>query len=380
MATILVTDGEQRSALATTRSLGRAGHRVIVLSASGRSLAGASRHAARDVAVVPAGIASDRFAESVARVARDERADLVFPIAEEAMLAVLAHRDAIPAIVPFADLDRFRAVSDKNHVLEVATTVGIRVPVQWELLTPDDPPPSLQPPLVLKPTRSVWTAPDGTRGRVSVSWVHRPVDFVPALRAYPAAAFPVLAQEAISGPGVGVFLLLHEGSVLARFAHERVLEKPPSGGASVVSRSRPIDEELYEKSVRLLEALGWSGVAMVEYKRDIVTDEPVLMEINGRFWGSLQLAIDAGVDFPALLAEVALGGNPDPVLDYHPTRMRWEWGHVDHLVARLKSVGGFRVIPAWLAAFAVRGEVCRVADPGPFARETVAWVGALFKR
>jgi predicted ATP-grasp superfamily ATP-dependent carboligase len=190
----------------------------------------------------------------------------------------------------------------------------------------------------------------------------------------------VLAQEAISGPGIGVFLLLYGGRVLARFAHERVLEKPPSGGVSVLSQSRPIDEELFEKSVRLLEALGWSGVAMVEYKRDATTGEPVLMEINGRFWGSLQLAIDAGVDFPALVAEAALGGDPAPVLDYRPARMRWEWGHVDHLIARLRTPGGFRAIPAWLAAFSARGEILRIGDPAPFLRETVGWARALFKR
>jgi len=377
MATILVTDGEQRAALAIVRSLGRAGHRVLVLSASGRSLAGASRFAKREIAVPDAGETPEAFADAVARIAGEEGADLVIPVAEEAVLAVLAARERIPARVPFTDLDRFRAVCDKNRVLELARSVDIRVPVQWEIRTPDDPPPGLQPPFVLKPARSVWTAPDGTRGRVSVSWVRSASEFEAALRAYPAPAFPILAQEAITGPGVGVFVLLHEGRVLARFAHRRLLEKPPSGGVSVFSRSEPMDEELFEKSVSLLRALDWSGVAMVEFKRDDVTGEAVLMEINGRFWGSLQLAIDSGVDFPAILAEASLGRAPDPVRDYRSARMRWEWGHVDHLIARIRSSGGFRALPEWAAGFVGRGEVLRLSDPGPFVRETAEWFRAL---
>ena len=40
------------------------------------------------------------------------------------------------------------------------------------------------------------------------------------------------------------------------------------------------------------------------------------MEVNGRFWGSLQLAIDAGVDFPWLLYQLAMGRAVDPVDGY----------------------------------------------------------------
>ncbi len=51
---------------------------------------------------------------------------------------------------------------------------------------------------------------------------------------------------------------------------------------------------------------------MVEFKADARTGTPYLMEINGRFWGSLQLAIDAGVDFPAILVAAALGAPIPP--------------------------------------------------------------------
>ena len=68
---------------------------------------------------------------------------------------------------------------------------------------------------------------------------------------------------------------------------------------SVYRESVAADPDLVRRSRALLDAFGWCGVAMVEYKLDERTGTPYLMEVNGRFWGSLQLAIDAGVDFPS---------------------------------------------------------------------------------
>src|SRR5205085_6819270 len=98
-----------------------------------------------------------------------------------------------------------------------------------------------------------------------------------------------------------VFALFDRGALVADFAHRRLREKPPAGGASVLSESAPVDPCLREQVVRLLGSIGWHGVAMVEYKHDLRSGATVLMEVNGRFWGSLQLAVDAGVDFPFLL-------------------------------------------------------------------------------
>ena len=129
-----------------------------------------------------------------------------------------------------------------------------------------------------------------------------------ALNRLPREAFPVLIQERIVGAGLGVFLLRHAGRTEAAFAHRRLREKPPSGGVSVLAEAVELPPALLERAERLLDCFGWNGVAMVEFKEDAATGEPVLMEVNGRFWGSLQLAIDSGVDFPSRLVALAAGG------------------------------------------------------------------------
>ena len=99
---------------------------------------------------------------------------------------------------------------------------------------------------------------------------------------------------------------------IAWFAHRRIREKPPSGGVSVLCESVAVDPMLKEYAERLLRAAEYRGVAMVEFR--IGTDgRPYLMEVNARFWGSLQLAIDCGVDFPWLYYQMLMGEKVEPV-------------------------------------------------------------------
>jgi hypothetical protein len=131
---------------------------------------------------------------------------------------------------------------------------------------------------------------------------------------------------------------------------------------------------------------------MVEYKRDAATGVPYLMEINGRFWGSLQLAIDSGVDFPNLLVDAATGRAPEAPPPFRTgQRLRWLWGDVDHLLMRLKgtartldlppgSPGRARVVLDFLTSWrpGQRCEPWQLDDPAPFLHESAEWFGAVF--
>jgi predicted ATP-grasp superfamily ATP-dependent carboligase len=194
------------------------------------------------------------------------------------------------------------------------------------------------------------------------------------------AAYPSLIQERVSGAGVGVFALCDHGEMRVSFSHMRLREKPPSGGVSVLCESRAVDPVLRAQARRLLGSLGWHGVAMLEYKQNLRTGHAVLMEVNGRFWGSLQLAIDAGVDFPYLNHQLALGQPVEAPPSYRiGVRSRWWLGDVDHLIARLRPRDGSAVDaqPWWrsVAAFlkwpaaSERSEVLRLEDPWPGCRE-----------
>src|SRR5205814_8127815 len=117
------------------------------------------------------------------------------------------------------------------------------------------------------------------------------------------------------------------------FPPRRLRERPRAGGASVLSESLDVDPRLREFALRLLAPIGWHGVAMMEYKQDRRSGEFVLMEVNGRFWGSLELAVAAGVDFPALWTGLLRGRRVEASGSYETgVTSRWLWGDVKRML------------------------------------------------
>jgi predicted ATP-grasp superfamily ATP-dependent carboligase len=378
---VLVTDGAERASLAVVRSLGAAGCVVHVCSESGHSLAGASRYCRNEHRVPSALHASSAFVEAVRQICTDHEISVLIPVSEAALLALLERRDELQVRIPFTSHATFRHVSDKLSVTAAARRCGIAVPSQEvERLGP-----LLRYPVVLKPARSVASNDKGAV-KLTVRHAQSPEELLGEARHFDARAFPLMLQERIVGPGVGIFVLVWKGELVAAFSHRRLREKPPSGGVSVYRESIAIDPELLQKSLALLAEVAWQGVAMVEYK--VAADgTPFLMEINGRFWGSLQLAIDAGVDFPRLLIAASSGEKVLPVTRYSVgARLRWWWGDVDHLLMRLRRSDSELALPPgspsrWQAvrsfvrpAAQTRNEVWRIDDPRPFIAETIAWL------
>jgi len=385
---VLVTDGNERAALAIVRSLGRLGYRVIVCSSHRKSLAGASRFAAADIQVPDAVSAPDTFVESIRGVIDRFRVDILLPVSEPSLLAILPAR--FPGVcIPMPSDESFRRISDKADVLRAAASVGLPIPMQRVARSKEEAramaDEDLEFPVVLKPSRSIGES-NGQRRKQGVQHVVSKADFISAVAALDEAAFPLLIQRRIIGPGVGVFLLVWDGETRAVFCHRRIREKPPSGGVSVYRESIAPNAVLVERSRALLDCFGWRGVAMVEYKVDVATKQPFVMEVNGRFWGSLQLAIDAGVDFPALLVAAARQEDLESAAPYAVgVRSRWWWGDVDHLIARFRSrdddsfsdqlPSRWRALVeffTWHSGFE-REEVFRSGDPRPFLRETWRW-------
>jgi predicted ATP-grasp superfamily ATP-dependent carboligase len=388
---IVVTDGDHRAALATVRALGRAGHQVLVCSTGRHSISSASRYAKRSVVVPDALREPDAFVDAVAAACRAWDADVLLPMTDASMLAVLADPARVaPVHLPFVDAERFRAISDKRALLAVVPCFGIAVPEQRvigfdEIERFDGA--SVSFPVVVKPARSVGEHA-GHRDSFHVQYARDANELQHIVRGANPAAFPLMLQQRVVGPAVGIFLLLWDGDTIAAFAHRRLREKPPSGGVSVYRESIDADPALVARSRALLDHFGWRGVAMIEFKLDERTGTPYLMEINGRFWGSLQLAIDAGVDFPNLLIAVAVDHVRPTVAPYRVgVRSRWWWGDVDQLVTRLMRSASTLALPpgapsrtrALLEFLRLpgrndRNEMLRADDPVPFVRESIDWI------
>jgi predicted ATP-grasp superfamily ATP-dependent carboligase len=378
---VVITDGNERVALAAARSLVRAGHSVCVTAPTRLSLAGVSRGVESHLLVTDPLIHPAAYAAELGRLLRSRGESILLPVTDASLEAVLEHRTALPqgVVLPFPDLETYRAASDKAHILNLAEDCGFSVPETRVVATREERDVALPDdffPAVVKPHRSV-VGVAGARRKVPVTPVADLVECRRALEQLPPGAFPVLLQRRVAGVGEGFFALRWGGRTVAMFAHRRLREKPPSGGVSVYRESIPLDDDLAGPGVRLLDALNWQGVAMIECKRDAETGAYVVMEINGRFWGSLQLAIDAGVDFPALLVRCATGERVPETRDYRVgVRSRWFWGDVDQLYLQLRAGTGLRALIEFLrmAPGRNRGEIWRWRDPVPFLVETLQWL------
>lgn len=332
---ILVTDGHNRAALAITRSLGRAGHEVIVGERTVRSLAQSSRFCSRSVVYPDPVSQSDAFIDFLTTKASVLEVEAVIPVSDITTLLVAGsrHRFEPSCAVPVAPIDIIERAGDKVDMVRTALRLGVPAPTSIVIESADERPPiDLPYPVVVKPARSRVRTVSGWQS-CSVSYAASRGELWNDLVSRPAHEFPVMVQERIVGPGTGVFAYYHQGRPVALFSHRRLRERPPWGGVSVLAESVEMCPQARAYATRLLEEIGWQGVAMVEFKRDLRDGLPKLMEINGRFWGSLQLAIDAGVDFPRLLVEGIRQDRFEPQAPYRVgVQTRWWWGDVDSLI------------------------------------------------
>jgi predicted ATP-grasp superfamily ATP-dependent carboligase len=395
MTKVLVTDGNNRAALAITRSLGRAGYHVIVGAEHHPSLSSISRFCGETFLYPDPRRDSQGFVHALLNVTKEKRPDVLIPVSDTTTLLVTENRGLLAdyCSIPFPEFDAVEQAANKFTLMALAEKLGVPVPKTVCLERPDDLEAAVSSckkmgyPIVIKPSRS--------RIRSVTGWIGTGVQYANGeaeLRniiysTRGMGEYPLLLQERVIGEGAGVFLCFNRGEVVAEFNHRRLREKPPSGGVSVLRESIPMDPLLKLYSERLLRTLKWHGVAMVEFKRDKRTEEFKLMEINGRFWGSLQLAIDSGVDFPSLLVRIAKGEKVDPVAAYKVgIRSRWFWGDVDVLLNRMfknnktlnlppHSPGRLRTLLSFLQFWGkdLHYEVLDRGDIKPWLYETKRW-------
>jgi len=397
---IIVLDGNQRSALAVTRSLGKRGLTITVGAETTPSLAGCSKYCKHSFSYPSPYQKPDDFFHSICDHISNHHELVMIPMADVTISELLEKRDRIHnnVKIPFAEYAQYKAASDKVNVFNLAREFDIPAPktlFSSECKNREDIVAKSRKigfPLVVKPGHSRIRTEAGWKN-TSVCYANNVDELITLLAIEPFKSHPFIIQERIEGPGIGIFLLMHEGAVLAKFAHRRTREKPPSGGVSVLCESIMPPPDAYKNAERLLKKLNWYGIAMVEFKWDRRENVPKLMEINARFWGSLELAIAAGVDFPFLLYCLATGQKIDPPHDYKiGVKSRWELGDLDHLLIRMKKKNKDLALPIdapsrfgvlkdfILDSFkpSIRNEVLQLDDPRPFLFELQQYIKELF--
>jgi predicted ATP-grasp superfamily ATP-dependent carboligase len=363
----LVTDGEFKHSLGIARALAARGHEVHLVAKSARAPAVHSRavrawHRAPHAHEPGYDARLLEIAASLAPVS-------LIAVGSGAVAAVDRHRERMPADVRWALPPRasLAVANDKRRTGELAGSLGIASAGERVVASAAEARAAfaeLGAPLVLKSASE--------EGRKVLRYVRdaREVDAAfAAVRAGSSAG--VLAQPYVAGAGYGFSALYWNGVRVRGFAHRRVREWPPSGGTSACAESVVDAPGLERAAGALLDALAWHGVAMVEFKGDLASGRLALMEINAKFWGSHDLALAAGVDFPGDLAALLEGRALPPQAPYRAVRMSWPFGgdlwHGLYRPAALPRVLADALSPG--VAHTWRGD-----DPAPLGREVLQWL------
>lgn len=343
---VVILDAHARSSLACIRAFGRHGLRVLAASHSKNAIGFASKYASETVVYPDPSTSKSLFQYWLISLIKEKKPKMLLPCSDLTLEISAENRDVIEKIttLPFPQNDTLAKILKKESLLSLASSIGIKTPQTFLIPKLKDRNSKILNsistfnfPAVLKPASSFSVNDKGTFDKHSVYY---PSDKEQALSIIEKIDAPFLLQQQIQGAGIGVFALCKAGYIKNIFCHQRLLEKPPSGGRSVLSQSISKKDAPTEQASKLLKELRWDGPAMVEFKRH--TDgQHYLMEINPRFWGSLQLSIFCGVNFPVETFKTftSFDSEDNSSKDQYPigVRLRWCLGTLDHLFIGAKK-------------------------------------------
>ncbi len=307
---VLVCESHTVGSIAVIRSLGCAGYKVLACSPQADALGFRSRYA-HEALVCPDYRAGDRFLAWLNSALDQHNVRCIIP-SEGFLLAARPRFDEIRHLLPLSQDERhvYRAMSkldlfDSFCSDDVDARLREHLPAFHYIDSSDECDLDIS-----GLSFPVYVKTDGVYSTTGASGnVHVAID-ESELAAHVQRArrefSRFLLQGHAAGVGVGVFALRWQGHVYARFMHRRLHEVPHSGGVSSL-REGWWNQAIYDDAMTRLEAMDWQGVGMLEYRWDEASGEFCLLEFNGRFWGSLHLALYAGVDFPALLVDAFFG-------------------------------------------------------------------------
>ena len=290
----VVTQGWGRIAYNIVRSLGRKGIKVALGADEYRGMAAVSRYTGLTFTHPSFVIQPVDFVKSVRESLIRYKPKVYIPSDQE-ILAIARYRelfDDLNVEIPISSFEILKKLHKKNELTKLASQIGIPTP---ETIVPRNQQELMEfaqcygDPIVVKRLSS-----SASRGVFYVDGVDLESSAASPVRNIPFGDF--LVQKYVKGVGYGVSMLFNHGKLRAKFTHKRLREKLATGGISTL-RMSTVNPLLEDYAEQIFRHVNFHGVAMAEFKYDEESRQAWLIEVNPRFWGSLALAIQSGVDF-----------------------------------------------------------------------------------
>ena len=335
---VLITHARVRSALVATQSLGRRGIKVTTADSIYPATSFFSKYSSSYFIYPPYKLYPEQFIKYLKRFIERKNIKVLMPIYEETFV-ISKYREKFSNGVNMvvADYETLKKANNNYYLVNFANEIGVKTPQTWKIERLEDlkrVAKEVEYPAVIKLVEGV-----GSKGlRFAHSEDELIAKYIEVIQKFHLKPFEYpLIQEYIPGTEYDVAMLFNLGEPRAICTIKNIREFPITGGPST-ARISVRYAKIERQATMLLKELEWHGIAEVEFKLDERTKEPVLMEINPRFWGSLNQAICAGVDFPYLLYTMAMEGDIQPVLTYKTgVKTRWMLGDLRALIDYIRT-------------------------------------------
>jgi D-aspartate ligase len=384
-AVVLSCMGAPDGDLNLVRSLGEAGVPVIVVAEDDQAPALRSRHC-RQSRIVPGYTTRPRALVEALRSLRQAlgEAPVVFASADPDLRVLVEQADALHGLVhnTVQTPALCAALSDKDAFDDLARRHGLPVPARHKLSAQASPADdaraalrTLGLPVVLKPAQpDAWSQADlpAAFRHVKALVIHDSETLLQRLRELGPVRQRTIAQACIVGDDprhLDVHAYIDRyGRPVASFCGRKWRVWPPHAGSGchVESVHQP---ELVDQALAMLQAIGYRGMANINYKQDARTGRYLLLEINPRVSQWHILTTRCGANLPHLAYLDALGAlNPHalPLAILPPPRtgLRYVNGRVDWHAAGIYRAEGALSWGAYLASLLPPGVVYQSWQPG----------------
>jgi predicted ATP-grasp superfamily ATP-dependent carboligase len=282
------------SGLGIARQLRGTGVRVLGFSAHPRIYGSFTRLC--EVRPAPHSLEQPQeLADFLLNAATELRGAVIFPTCDADVIFLDRFRNDLEPLYRLAIPSNqvLRRVLDKSALVEIAFRAGIPVPRTAVARHASQLRPAVETvglPCVVKPTRSLGWREGNNWRLVGARKAFRVDDLATLQREYQqvSQACPeILLQEWIPGRTDDIVVwggyISRRRELLTYFTAKKIVQSPAEFGNGCVVESTPL-LELLEPSSRLYGALGYEGIAEIEYKRDARDGQLKLIEINPRHW------------------------------------------------------------------------------------------------
>jgi hypothetical protein len=305
---VLVAGDDYYASLATVRGLRKGGYEPWFATHAPNTFAARSRATAGTFPLPHPAAGDDAYVAALADAGRGCRADVVLPCNELAIKAVAGREHMLPpeAIVASSSRETVLRATDKAVLAELGAEVGVPAPATLELGRDnlDLHRHRLSFPTVAKPATTAVSERDRT-------WLAPPARLVESaeeLEQVLGGAPRWLVQPYLRGALTAVSGVAWRGDV-ACSAHQRAMRIYPTPlGVSAYAETVPVDRALDDALREIVRRLDLSGIFEFQLIRSEAGSH--LIDLNPRPYGSLALAIAAGLNLPAIWVDLLLGREP----------------------------------------------------------------------